>query len=210
MRNRITVKFAALFVLISVAVVSTATIVIRRGAAASSWAGFERAGIRAGFGELMPIVPQTSTLQPTVITPRAAATSQPALNLPLTKPQIGEYEGDSPLPIHPPHAAPNLPVTDPVQQTAAPTAAVATANQTFDGMTQAEACGSCIPPDPVGAVGPNHYVEMVNSSFAVYSKTGTKLSGPTDINSLFQSLPASAPCDRRVSFRSCYRRRTNY
>src|SRR5437016_5566710 len=44
------------------------------------------------------------------------------------------------------------------------------------------------------AIGPNHYVEMVNSSFAVYSKTGTKLSGPTDINSLFQGLPATAPC----------------
>ena len=28
------------------------------------------------------------------------------------------------------------------------------------------------PPDPVGDVGPNHYVEMVNLAFAVYDKTG--------------------------------------
>ena len=28
------------------------------------------------------------------------------------------------------------------------------------------------PPDPVGDVGPNHYVEMINLVFAVYSKTG--------------------------------------
>ncbi len=34
------------------------------------------------------------------------------------------------------------------------------------------------PPDPVGDVGPNHYVEMVNLAFAVYDKTGTLLLGP--------------------------------
>src|SRR3954470_19685902 len=135
-----------------------------------------------------------STFKPTVIAPRAAATSLAVRSLPLSNPQLGEHEGDAPLPIHPPHAAPQLPVNDPVQQKTAAAISAATVNQTFDGLTQAEACGGCIPPDPVGAVGPNHYVEMVNSSFAVYSKTGTRLSGPTNINSLFQTLPASAPC----------------
>jgi hypothetical protein len=41
------------------------------------------------------------------------------------------------------------------------------------------------PPDPVGDVGPNHYVEMVNLTFAVYSKTGTMLLGPVDTGSLW-------------------------
>jgi hypothetical protein len=41
------------------------------------------------------------------------------------------------------------------------------------------------PPDPVGDVGPNHYVEMDNLQFAVYSKTGTKLLGPIDTGSLW-------------------------
>jgi hypothetical protein len=41
------------------------------------------------------------------------------------------------------------------------------------------------PPDPVGAVGPNHYVQMVNLVFAVYSKTGALLLGPTDIGTLW-------------------------
>src|ERR1041385_1566888 len=135
-----------------------------------------------------------STFKPVVTTARAASTSLAVRALPLTKPKIGEYESDAPKPIHPPHAAPQLPVNDPVQQMTGAAVSAATVNQTFDGMTQSEACGNCIPPDPVGAVGPNHYVEMVNSSFAVYSKTGTKLSGPTDINALFQSLPTSAPC----------------
>jgi hypothetical protein len=41
------------------------------------------------------------------------------------------------------------------------------------------------PPDPVGDVGPNHYVEMVNLAFAVYSKTGTMLLGPVDTGTLW-------------------------
>ena len=41
------------------------------------------------------------------------------------------------------------------------------------------------PPDPVGDVGPNHYVEMINLVFAVYSKTGTRLLGPVDTGSLW-------------------------
>jgi hypothetical protein len=41
------------------------------------------------------------------------------------------------------------------------------------------------PPDPVGDVGPNHYVEMVNLMFAVYSKTGTRLLGPVDTGALW-------------------------
>ena len=53
--------------------------------------------------------------------------------------------------------------------------------QTFEGMDQADGCGNCIPPDPNGAVGPNHYVQMVNSSYSVYNKTGTRLLGPIHI-----------------------------
>ena len=41
------------------------------------------------------------------------------------------------------------------------------------------------PPDPVGDVGPNHYVEMVNLAFAVYNKTGTRLAGPAPLGSLW-------------------------
>lgn len=41
------------------------------------------------------------------------------------------------------------------------------------------------PPDPVGAVGPNHYVEMVNLTFAVYDKLGNRLLGPVDTGTLW-------------------------
>jgi hypothetical protein len=44
------------------------------------------------------------------------------------------------------------------------------------------------PPDPVGDVGPNHYVEMVNLTFAVYSKSGVLLLGPVDTGTLWSNF----------------------
>jgi hypothetical protein len=44
------------------------------------------------------------------------------------------------------------------------------------------------PPDPVGDVGPNHYVEMVNLVFAVYDKQGNKLVGPIDTGTLWSDF----------------------
>ena len=43
------------------------------------------------------------------------------------------------------------------------------------------------PPDTVGDVGPNHYVQMINSTFQIWDKQGTSLAGPTAINSLWTS-----------------------
>ncbi|MCI0447151.1 hypothetical protein L0152_28585, partial [bacterium] len=45
------------------------------------------------------------------------------------------------------------------------------------------------PPDPDGDVGPNHYVEMINLIFGVYSKTGTLLLGPVDTGTLWAGFP---------------------
>jgi len=44
------------------------------------------------------------------------------------------------------------------------------------------------PPDPVGDVGPNHYVEMVNLVFAVYLKSGVKVLGPVDTGTLWSGF----------------------
>ena len=44
------------------------------------------------------------------------------------------------------------------------------------------------PPDPVGAVGPKHYVEMVNLTFGVFDKKGNRLLGPVDIGALWQGF----------------------
>ncbi len=44
------------------------------------------------------------------------------------------------------------------------------------------------PPDPNGEVGPNHYVEMINLVFGVFSKTGTLLLGPVDTGTLWSGF----------------------
>ncbi len=45
-----------------------------------------------------------------------------------------------------------------------------------------------IPPDMNGDVGPNHYVQIVNSLFRIFDKSGQPISQPFKINSLFESL----------------------
>ncbi len=46
-------------------------------------------------------------------------------------------------------------------------------------------CGGCQPPDPVGDVGPNHYVAMGNLQFQIFNKSGVSLMGPTNTNALW-------------------------
>jgi hypothetical protein len=64
--------------------------------------------------------------------------------------------------------------------------------QNFEGISNQDNFniygGRVNPPDPVGDVGKNQYVEMVNLAFAVYSKTGGTLLGPTPIGALWDGF----------------------
>ncbi|MEP0264397.1 CARDB domain-containing protein [Dokdonia sp.] len=51
--------------------------------------------------------------------------------------------------------------------------------QNFVGITAAE--GGATPPDPSGAVGPNHYVNAVNVVVKIFDKSGNVLAGPTSL-----------------------------
>ena len=82
---------------------------------------------------------------------------------------------------------------DPAAQTAeVATATVGPTLANFEGLSNQDNFtifgGRVNPPDPVGDVGPNHYVEMVNLVFAVYSKTGARLLGPVDTGTLWQGF----------------------
>lgn len=59
-------------------------------------------------------------------------------------------------------------------------------NLTFQGQNS-----PYFPPDENGTAGPNHYMQTVNSTYAIYSKTGTLLAGPTNMNQLFGSVPGA-------------------
>lgn len=45
------------------------------------------------------------------------------------------------------------------------------------------------PPDPVGDVGPDHYVQMVNLVFGVFDKQGNLLLGPVETGTLWAGFP---------------------
>src|SRR5207253_9975972 len=44
------------------------------------------------------------------------------------------------------------------------------------------------PPDTNGSVGPNHYVQIVNTDFAVFDKSGAAIFGPVAINTLWSGF----------------------
>jgi hypothetical protein len=82
---------------------------------------------------------------------------------------------------------------DPVVQKQKGTGPISSPIQNFDGeclpfgdqaCPEASNC-SCLPPDTNGEAGVSQYVEMVNTSFTVYSKSGAVLRPATDIDQLW-------------------------
>jgi len=61
--------------------------------------------------------------------------------------------------------------------------------QNFEGLdNEATTGGSGAPPDTQGDVGLNHYVQVVNSAFAIWDKEGTMLYGPADIITIWDGF----------------------
>src|SRR3954464_12023573 len=121
----------------------------------------------------------------------------------------GIYQGESPavsgLPILPVipgplhtrdneslHAGGSSNAHDPVVQHRKGSGPISAPIQSFDGIclpfgppcAQPSSC-SCLPPDTDGEAGANQYVQMVNTDFAVYSKSGAVLRTATPINQLW-------------------------
>src|SRR5437667_7434447 len=82
-----------------------------------------------------------------------------------------------------------------VKQIAPPTPTMPAPLLTFDGMNSSQSGCLCLPPDTDGDVGPNHYVQSVNSSIKIFDKNGNPLNGPngTTYNSFFVTL-VGTPC----------------
>jgi hypothetical protein len=59
---------------------------------------------------------------------------------------------------------------------------------TFEGL----GANGSIPPDTNGDIGPNHYVQWINTQFAVYNRAGTRVLGPLAGNTLFAGF--GGPC----------------
>jgi hypothetical protein len=67
---------------------------------------------------------------------------------------------------------------------------------TFDGMSRVgpPATCNCLPPDTIGDVGPNHYVQTVNEAIRVFDKSGNPVGPVTSFDSFFSPLGATTPC----------------
>jgi hypothetical protein len=82
-----------------------------------------------------------------------------------------------------------------LEEVLAPVPAMPPPSLTFDGMTLSSG-GAGWPPDTDGDVGPNHYVEVVNTSIKIFDKNGNTQSGPTTFNSFFSGL-VGTPCQNQ-------------
>src|SRR5437016_87677 len=81
-------------------------------------------------------------------------------------------------------------LTDPVLQRQVATASAPVTAANFDGVGNGIAGFSVnsAPPDTNGDVGLNHYVQTVNTDFAIYNKSGALLYGPVPINTLWSGF----------------------
>jgi|CXWL01.1.fsa_nt_gi hypothetical protein len=62
-------------------------------------------------------------------------------------------------------------------------------SQSFEGVNNVS---GVLPPDTEAAVGPSHIVQVVNLAFSIYNKSGVKLTGPSNTNTLWAGF--GGPC----------------
>jgi hypothetical protein len=68
------------------------------------------------------------------------------------------------------------------------------AGLSFSGSCTGGQCGAGWPPDTNGDVGPNNYIETINTSIGIFSKTGTQQVAIT-FDSFWSSAHTGTPCD---------------
>ncbi len=116
----------------------------------------------------------------------AALAPQTGLDKPLPRPQDEKPD-------------PNSDYVDTVVQENYPGPSLLTVFRSFNGLSanddQTVLGGVVTPPDTDGAVGPNHYVQIVNLVFAVYDKNGNVLGGPWPNNVLWDTANTGDACE---------------
>ncbi len=82
------------------------------------------------------------------------------------------------------------PLVDPSLQTAAGTGTIPSTIANFEGMGTglSDYLVQSAPPDPIGDVGPSHFVQTVNFSLAVFSRSGQLLLGPVPTRALWSGF----------------------
>src|SRR2546426_230913 len=97
------------------------------------------------------------------------------------------------LPLPRPHPGSPTPAP-PFLPGSAPAPFIPATNVSFDGVGQGFTgpggtfTVASAPPDTVGDVGPNHYIQVVNTDFAIFNKTGAPIFGPVPTNTLWNGF----------------------
>lgn len=136
---------------------------------------------------------QQSSQGPVVVTSEQNDVSEKLALIPVIPPKQSRPDPDlnelRPLPKRGGGGPRNVPpanFVDPVlQDSLTPVLNIPSPLQNFDGVNNVN---GVLPPDTNGDVGPNHYMQWVNLSFAIYSKTGTLLYGPAAGNTLWSGF----------------------
>lgn len=130
---------------------------------------------------------QSASPHPRVFDADRSDTTAPLRDLPTIPPQaggpVGEINKRKLLPNRVGSSGASGP--DPVLQAPGGGVSAPTTSGDFEGVGNVD---GVLPPDTTGDVGPNHYVQMVNLSFAVWDKSGTLLYGPVSNNTLWQGF----------------------
>jgi hypothetical protein len=153
--------------------------------ATALWAALSVTGARA---VQPPAPPQTPGARPTVAAPDKHDVSPQLRDMPMIPPRGEREEPHPPLRFRA-NRRPAVPAKDPVTQDSLGLAAPATVTN-FDGVNNID---NVSPPDTNGDVGPNHYVQWVNLSFAIYDRRGSLLYGPADGSTIWQGF--GGPCE---------------
>jgi hypothetical protein len=139
--------------------------------------GKEQPVVRAQYRGVLPVVkfdisPPLRTMKP----------------LPAKECTLRENEEQGPIPVGP--VGPVVP--DPVVQRVLGKIGIPGPIISFDG--HSNLCG-CSPPDPNGAVGPNHVVTMANLHFQIFDRAGVSLFGPAANNTLWAGFGGDCQTD---------------
>lgn len=140
-----------------------------------------------------PAVPVTGNDGPPVVLPAVSHdTSRPLREMPPQTLTMSPHDQPQSPPMPPERlaaakakltAGTARPQTEPAAPAlAAPLPAMPATTANFDGVANVN---GYYPPDTNGDVGPNHYVEMVNSSMAVFDKAGNTLWGPVNNSTIW-------------------------
>jgi uncharacterized repeat protein (TIGR01451 family) len=149
------------------------------------------------FGSGFPAEAGQPTMpgQPSMVYQEKNDVSPPLRNMVPIPPPSGPMERVIPKYPLPWTQGPNIPAgkipaMDSLVQGLSPILNMPSPIQSFEGVSNLNAV---LPPDTNGDVGPNHYVQWVNISFAIWDKTGTLLYGPAAGNTLWSGF--GAPCE---------------